>query len=164
MKEPAIEVNNAFVSLAASVSRLRRAQIGLQKRIYGNCNYENSFTVTQEGKDARVWTVRTWSSLRHCLAEFSEVSGQPIENVNQYPADDPWLYVYDLFVPREIRRQGIGSRLLDCVSRHANEHESHMVLNISRPNKKLHEFYIKNGFQQISATIYFKRHARDKHN
>ena len=152
--EPVIQLRNTFVYLAGS--RLQKAQMKFQERVTEGIEFRKMFMVTQAGKNSLVCVERTWFSLRQSLADFSEISGHPVENREQYSDGNPWLYVYDLYVPRSLRHRGIGSQLLEQATEYAKWLKAPMVLNISKPNKKLHAFYTKNGFRQISPTIYFK--------
>lgn len=151
-----IKLRNAWKCLTAS--RLLRALIELQTSAFANGENDTELIYTEGNVTAHVSIIQAGCNLGECLFDFSKASGEPIENIDIYFNEDSWLYVYDLYVPRKLRRHGIGTLLLDIVTEQAQRCEAHMLLAISKPSRKLHRFYTKNDFEQISPTIYFKRY------
>ena len=147
-------VRNALVFL--TMPRLQKALVKFQEAAEADELMTKRFYVESDTDESRVSVTRTKANLRECLSEFSRISGKPVESLERY--SDKWLYIHDLYVPEELRHIGIGSLLLDKVDCYASQPgmESDMVLTLMKPDAGLHEFYIKNGFRQISPTIYYK--------
>ena len=139
-----------------ALTRSQKALVKFQEAAEADELTTKRFYVESDTEESYVHVTLTKANLRECLSEFARISGKPVESLERYSGK--WLYIHDLFVPEELRYIGIGSLLLDTVDCYASRPgvESDMVLTLVEPDEGLHEFYIKNGFQQISPTIYYK--------
>ncbi|KKU90151.1 MAG: GCN5-related N-acetyltransferase [Candidatus Yanofskybacteria bacterium GW2011_GWA1_48_10] len=88
----------------------------------------------------------------HKIAGFISIAhgSQPLpyENFEKY------IYVYDVVVLSEFRKQGIGERLMNRALDFGKEQKAdHIILDVLAKNKVAADFYRKRGFREGSISM-----------
>jgi len=152
-----VKLNYKVACFAARYSKMIRAGLNLQKKIWGSSDQSYQLISLYDGKPTRVSIIRSGVSLRECVNDFSVIANLPTySNIEKFADNDSWIYVFDLFVPKELRKKGIGSHLMDQVSKYADESACDLMLTITKPSLSLHNFYTRNGFEPVSPVMYYK--------
>ena len=62
-----------------------------------------------------------------------------------------------IYVDKKYHRQGIGTALLRAYEDYARNHGARRILLQSRATQQAKNFYVKNGYQQISADRFMEK-------
>ena len=62
-----------------------------------------------------------------------------------------------IYVDKKYHRQGIGTALLRAYEDYARNHGARRMLLQSRATRQAKNFYVKNGYQQISADRFMEK-------
>ena len=143
------------------MSEKARKEVRMTDEIFGGFAIDDEFScLVEEDKMIRAHAYVTIPDHVHFQTYFEhycDVYGYEYDMDNTGPRTYSWIYIWDIHVPKKYRRKGIGSNLLKEIE--ADYNDKHFaVLNIDNPDKKLHAFYIANGFEQLNPTTYIKRY------
>lgn len=120
--------------------------------IYIERGNEGFAHILMNGRDLRDWFEMTYSLLGYHLHKFST---KGISNTQ------PWILLQHIEVVEDSRRSGLGTLLLRDIEARAKETESHIALVVkSGEVEHLHDFYQKNGYQQVGSIGYYKKYRR----
>lgn len=88
-------------------------------------------------------------ALKISLTEKGEVVGRVyLYLINNFEHENPYGLIEDLWVAKEFRKKGIGSKLLSAATEEAKRHHCYKIIAQSRYEKPgVHYFYESNGFK-----------------
>ena len=70
--------------------------------------------------------------------------------------DGPYLRIEDFCISPEVQRKGCGSTFMELIAKEAVKRGCDSILLGTQRDFPSHQFYLKNGFQEIESVLLFK--------